>query len=335
MYGPKQRILSCPYMLQERRIGATSMPPLGSLGQPPQQQEQLPDATTDPASPAEAAPTPGSSHSHRRGRHKKQPDGPEIPWPSDQAGRIWSLVHATWLQARASRWFSDPPSYLLGWARTKRRRVIPAQTNGVASGTAGGNKPNGGVPNGSAGGAGSDEESDSEDEEGGGVLPPSLGLPVPRLYSLDCEMCETTHETSALIALSVVDEQGKAVYQVSVCPGTRGRNVMVAGGVGAGCLWLCTCSKKGSMLSDSCVVSQPFQLIAVELQCGVLACSATALGQKEDEGAKQIPCLGLDGWLWFTTDSNQHACFCYALFWCRHWSNPRTGSLTTAPSSLE
>jgi hypothetical protein len=39
-------------------------------------------------------------------------------------------------------------------------------------------------------------------------------------------MCETTTDTSALIALSVVDEQGKAVYQVGrVSGGRAGHNM--------------------------------------------------------------------------------------------------------------
>ena len=40
------------------------------------------------------------------------------------------------------------------------------------------------------------------------------GDSMPRMYSLDCEMVETDLESSSLVGLCLVDEEGKAVYKV-------------------------------------------------------------------------------------------------------------------------
>ena len=40
------------------------------------------------------------------------------------------------------------------------------------------------------------------------------GGSMPKMYSLDCEMVETDLETSSLVGLCLVDEEGKAVYKV-------------------------------------------------------------------------------------------------------------------------
>mmetsp|Transcript_29516 Transcript_29516/g.76530 ORF Transcript_29516/g.76530 Transcript_29516/m.76530 type:complete len:776 (-) Transcript_29516:1184-3511(-) len=119
---------------------------------------------------------------------------------SEKLTSPWGLVHASRNHPRYHTLYSLP-SYMPGWARTKRH---------VLGAPAAGTPKKGSSKRDSSKAQSSGTQDEGERSEVRGLQ--------PRLLAMDCEMCETDREHAALVGLCVSDEKGEVLYKALVRP---------------------------------------------------------------------------------------------------------------------